>query len=125
MAHKNAETRRTYRLSENGRIHILISAARLRAKQNNLEFELDLEWLVKKVKHGRCEVSNLKFTFDPPKRGYHHNPYAPSLDRHDSKKGYTKANTKVVIWAYNQAKGQWNDKHFRRIIKAIYRGLFK
>ncbi len=125
MAHKSPATRRVYRLSQNGRVHILYGAAKLRAKKSNLEFDLDLEWIAKKVKKGRCEVSKLEFTFDPPKKGYHHNPYAPSLDRHDSRKGYTKKNTKVVIWAYNQAKGQWNDKHFRRIIKSIYRGLFK
>ena len=123
MAHKNAESRRKYRLSENGRVRILLSSAKLRAKKSKVEFDLDIKWLVSKLKSGRCEMSKIKFTFDQPKKGYHHNPYAPSLDRHDPKKGYTKENTKVVIWAYNQAKGQWNQQHFRRIIRAIARNF--
>ncbi len=121
MAHKDAESRRKYRLSQNGRIRILIGSAKVRAKKGKIKFELDIEWLVEKLKSGRCERSGLKFTYEPPKKGYHHNPYAPSLDRKDPKRGYTKANTEVVIWAYNQAKGQWNQKHFRRIMRAIVR----
>ena len=87
MAHKNAESRRKYRLSENGRVRILLGSAKLRAKKSKVAFDLDLKWLVSKLKSGRCEMSKIKFTFDPPKKGYHHNPYAPSLDRHDPKRG--------------------------------------
>ncbi len=123
MAHKNAASRRKYRLSENGRAHILLSSAKQRARKCNVVYELDIEWLYKKLEKGVCEMSKMEFTFDPPKAGFHHNPYAPSLDRHDPKKGYTKKNTKLVLWAYNQAKGQWNQKHFRRIMRAIVRNF--
>ena len=124
MPYKNAESRRKYRLSEEGRMRILLTAAKQRAKKGELVFELDLEWLAAKLASGKCEMSNLKFSFEAPRKGYHHNPYSPSIDRHNPKLGYTKKNSKVVVTAYNIAKNQWNMKHFRRIIKAIYRGLF-
>ncbi len=123
MAYKNTETRRKYRLSEKGRMRILLNAARVRAKKNNLVFELDLKWLFAKLKSGKCEMCEIKFTYDAPKQGYHHNPYSPSIDRHDPKIGYTKRNSKVVITAYNIAKNQWNQRHFRRIMRAIVRGF--
>ncbi len=116
--------RRQFYLTVNGRAGRMCSAAKLRAKQNNLKFDLDVKWITKKINQGHCEMTGMKFTLEAPRKGYFHNPYAPSLDRHNQTKGYTKDNVKVVIWAYNQAKGQWNRKHFKRIIKAIYKGMF-
>ncbi len=118
----NKKRRQNY-LTINGRASMMCSAAKRRAKCSKLKFDLTPQWIIKKIKRGRCEMTGIKFTLEAPRKGYYHNPYAPSLDRHDHKKGYTKDNVKVVIWAYNQAKGQWNRKHFRRIIKAIYKGM--
>ncbi len=117
--------RRQYYLTVNGRASTMCAAAKHRAKHYNLKFNLDVKWIIKKMLRGRCEMTGMKFTLEAPRKGYSHNPYAPSLDRHDQTKGYTKRNVKVVIWAYNQAKGQWNRKHFKRIIKAIYKGMFE
>ncbi len=103
----------------------MYSSAKYTAKCHNLKFNLTTKWIIKKINQGRCEMTGMKFTLEAPRKGYYHNPYSPSLDRHNHKKGYTKDNVKVVIWAYNQAKGQWNRKHFKRIIKAIYKGMFK
>ncbi len=126
MTRKQANKhRRQYYLTVNGRASTMCSAAKHRAKLCKLKFDLDVKWIVKKINKGRCEMSGMKFTMEAPRKGYAHNPYAPSLDRHNQKKGYTKDNVKVVVWAYNQAKGQWNRKHFKRIIKAIYKRMFK
>lgn len=113
------------RKSLEGRAIFLLRSAKMRAKKNKLDFELDFEWLVDKLRNGTCEMCGLKISYDPPKKNFHHNPYSPSIDRHDPKKGYTKGNSKVVITAYNIAKNQWNQRHFRRIIKAIYEGMLK
>ncbi len=118
------EKRRQYFLTVNGKATSMYSSAKYTAKCHNLEFNLTTQWIIKKIKQGRCEMTGMKFTLEAPRKGYFHNPYSPSLDRHDQTKGYTKDNVKVVIWAYNQAKGQWNRKHFRRIIKAIYKRMF-
>ncbi len=116
--------RREYYLTVKGRASRLCSAARQRAKHHNLEFNLTPEWIVEKIEGGYCEKTWMAFTLEPPRKGYFHNPYAPSLDRRDHTKGYTKDNVDVVIWAYNQAKGQWNRKHFERIMREIVRGFY-
>ncbi len=117
------ERKRKYYLTVEGRASKLYSSAKLRAKHHNLEFDLTVDWILEKIKKGYCEKTDLKFTLEPPRKGYFHNPYAPSLDRRDHTKGYTKDNVDVVIWAYNQAKGQWNRKHFERIMWAIWNHL--
>ncbi len=121
----NNKKRRLYFLTVNGKATSMYSTAKYTAKRHNLEFDLNTKWIIKKIKQGKCEMTGMRFTLEAPRKGYAHNPYSPSLDRHDQTKGYTKDNVKVVIWAYNQAKGQWNRKHFRRIIKAIYKRMFK
>ncbi len=113
--------RRKNYLTINGRASRLYSSAKQRAKHHNLKFDLNVDWVIKKIEEGRCEKTGLEFTLEPPRKGYFHNPYAPSLDRRDHTKGYTKDNVDVVIWAYNQAKGQWNKKHFERIMRSIVR----
>ncbi len=122
---RSNESRRRYYLTVNGRASQMLTSAKYRAKQHRLKFDLNTQWVIKKIKQGKCEMTGMKFTLEAPRKGYFHNPYAPSLDRHNHSKGYTKDNVKVVIWAYNKAKGQWNRKHFKRIIKAIYKGMFK
>ncbi len=116
--------RREYYQTVKGRASRLYSAARQRAKHYNLEFDLTPDWVLEKIRSGYCEKTGMAFTLEPPRKGYFHNPYAPSLDRRDHKNGYTKDNVDVVIWAYNQAKGQWNNKHFERIMLAIVQGFF-
>ncbi len=116
--------RREWYLTTIGRASRLYSSAKQRAKHHNLEFDLTPEWIAEKILVGDCEKTGLSFTLEPPRKGYFHNPYAPSLDRRDQTKGYTKDNVDVVIWAYNQAKGQWNRKHFERIIWAIWQNLY-
>ncbi len=115
--------RREYYLTVKGRASRLCASSKQRAKKHNLEFDLTVDWIIKKIGNGWCEKTGMAFTLEPPRKGYFHNPYAPSLDRRDQKKGYTKDNVDVVIWAYNQAKGQWNKKHFKRIIFAILKGF--
>lgn len=53
-----------------------------------------------------CEVTGIKFIKENGKMG----AYTASLDRIDSTKGYTLKNTRMVIWAFNKAKGEWDEK---------------
>ena len=127
MPYKSPEDRRRrqseYSKTLSGRASILTKDAKYRAKKAGLCFDVDSAWILKKLDLGFCEMTGLAFTYEAPRKGYMRNPYSPSIERHDNSLGYTKKNTKVVIWAYNQAKGQWNDKHFKRIIYAIHRRM--
>lgn len=58
-------TRKRYqhkkRLSKEGRAYILMSAARIRAARDGWAFDLDLDWVKRKIYAGTCEVSGLPF----------------------------------------------------------------
>lgn len=48
-----------------------------------------------------------------------HDPFSPSLDRHDRSKGYTSTNTRVVVTAFNVAKGQWTLDTFEAVARGF------
>lgn len=110
-----------YSLKENRANH-LIGSARSRARKTGVKFNLNTKWLLDKLE-GKCEITGLSFSFRPPRKNYVSNPMSPSLERIKPKGGYTKGNVKVVVWAVNICKWEWTVKDFKKIIKAIYKGL--
>lgn len=78
--------------------------ARNRAKQKGMDFDLTKEWV--KARAEKCELSGLPFR--PEYDGVHgRNPFAPSVDRIDSSKGYTQDNCRVILYCLNMGLGQW------------------
>jgi hypothetical protein len=73
-----------------------------RAAKKGLEFNLTIEWLIEKLKDGKCEATGIPFKLKP--NNTTSNPYYPSIDRIDSSKGYTKDNCQLVITAFNNLK---------------------
>jgi hypothetical protein len=61
------------------------------------------DWLKAKVDAGVCELTGTPFDFS----GRKGNPYAPSLDRIDSSKGYTRDNVRLVCFGLNAAMNVW------------------
>lgn len=61
--------------------------------------------------NGRCQVTGIPFG-PKPVDSYFRNPYAPSLDRIDSSKGYHKDNVRLVLCAVNTAMNEWGLKLF-------------
>ena len=88
------------------------NAAKVRAKKEGWEFDLTIDWVLKKVLAGRCEATGIKF-------GKTGTPWVASLDRKDSKRGYTKDNCWVVCWAFNRAKGKHNNHHLVKLARGI------
>lgn len=93
----------------------MVCVARHRAKRKKLAFDLTNERVAKALEKGVCEVTGLPFVLQAKGRS----PWAPSLDRTDPKKGYTLENVKVVVWAYNTAKGDWPAEDVVKLAKAI------
>ena len=91
----------------------LCTHAKRRAKQKNLGYELDPFWVRERIDTGRCEVTNIPFEI---KVG---SPWMPSIDRIDSSKGYTKENSRLVVWAFNRARGTFSDDVMLRLARAI------
>jgi hypothetical protein len=81
-----------------------------------------MSWVLTKLENGFCEVTGIPFVLQiNEKYGTTNNmqPYSPSLDRTDPKKGYTEDNVKVVVAIYNQAKMHWGHHDVVTLAKAI------
>lgn len=63
---------------------------------------------------GRCELTGIPFSASKP-LGCQRAPFAPSVDRIDSKRGYSADNCRLVCFAVNVALNQWGDAVTRRI----------
>jgi hypothetical protein len=84
----------------------------LRAKRNAARRRVEFGISESYVRHlleicgARCSVSGLKLnvTFDGT---WSRNPWAPSIDRIDAKRGYVEGNCRVVCVAANVALNEW------------------
>ncbi len=88
----------------------LVAIAKYRANKKDIEFSLSAEFIFKKLKEG-CVKTGLQFTLEDNGSNYsNRSPTTPSVDKIDSKKGYTEDNVQIVCWAYNVAKQQFSDE---------------
>lgn len=102
----------------------LLRSARQRAKTRGIDFFLsvdDMGLLVNQA-NGVCSVSKIPFDTscrDSGLKKFERNPYAPSIDRIDSTKGYFLENCRLVSIAVNYALGTWGDS----VLKTIALGV--
>jgi hypothetical protein len=92
----------------------VIAGAKARAKKAGLEFDLTNEW-ASEVSDGRCCLSGIPFVAATGKPS----PFSPSIDRIDQKRGYTKDNCRLVLWAVNRFRGEDTDEVLLHIAEAI------
>ena len=101
-----------------GRARTLLTGARRR----DANCSVTLEHIVQGIQRGHCPVTGIRFdltTGHQALSGRSKSPYSPSLDRIDSRKGYTNENTRIVIWQYNMAKGELADYEILFICQQI------
>ena len=100
-------------------IRAKINGAKSRAKYKNLEFDIDVEYIEKLLidQNNRCFYSNIEFNNEIEN-------ISVSIDRIDSKKGYTKDNTRLVCSGVNLMKSDFVEEEFLGYIKSIYSNLF-
>ena len=100
------ETMRAYRKvllsTPEGKAKLLLWTAKNNATRKGLDFALTEERVAARIAEGRCEMTGIPFVLGDP--GHR---YAPSLDRIDCRKGYTPENTRVVVWMFNRARGNY------------------
>jgi hypothetical protein len=86
----------------------MLRSAKSRAKENNLEFDIDLQYL-QSVATDYCPIDGLPFDWERHLATDKSLPLAtPSLDRIDSSKGYVKGNVKIIGWKWNAKKSNMN-----------------
>lgn len=96
----------------------LLTWIRVRAARTQREFDLTREWIADRLQAGVCEVTGIPLELGKPPGSRFH-PWAPSVDRIDSKLGYTQGNCRVVCWIYNMAKSEWSDEVVMTFAKAL------
>lgn len=74
-----------------------------------------------KAQRGKCAVTKLEMKSQTGGNTY--TPYSVSLDRKNSKLGYTKKNVRLICMAVNTFRGQMSDGEMLTIAKAIVKGV--
>ena len=92
----------------------LVAAAKSRAAIKGLPFELTVEWVQAALDMGVCEATGIAFDL-MASRGWN----TPSLDQVQAGCGYTKANTRVVLFGLNAACGNWGENRVIEMANAI------
>ncbi len=102
-------------------VRAALSRARQRARRDDIKFDLTTEDLnvLWEACEGRCAVSGLPFSLDTFSDALVKLPFAPSIDRINSSKGYTLKNTRLVCTAANFAMNQWGVEVLRRLSKGV------
>lgn len=116
-AARRANLRRNYherRTNLAARVGHLVRDGRKRSKQRKIPFRLTRSWISRAQKQSVCAVTGIMF--DLTSRAGSVNPLAPSLDRIDSRKGYTDNNTRLVLHFVNMAKSDLTDAEFRTLV---------
>lgn len=96
---------------DHGRYRRLFTKTRANAQQRDIYFgltETEFTWLVRRSR-GRCELSGIHFDFgyDLAAMKGSRRPFAPSIDRIDSQRGYTVDNCRIICVIANYALGGW------------------
>ena len=106
-----------------GRAKSLLKTTRRRSsKFENVTNPVDLEFVIDKLEKGRCEVTGVSFCYEN-NFGTSKNPLSPSIDRIDSNIGYSKENTRLVIWQYNLMKGELTDSQIFDIFGEYFKSI--
>jgi len=96
------------------RLRAALAAAKSRAKERGLNFDLKLKDLGAPT---HCAVTGIEF--DMTKSFREGNIFVPSLDRIDPSLGYVRGNVRVVIHGYNLAKHTGTDGDVMRFAEAL------
>lgn len=83
------------------------------------EFDLSQEWLIAELERCdyRCTLTGIPFQADRID-GKRVNPFAPSIDRIDTSRGYTPNNVRLVLTSVNLALSDFGLDHFDEICRA-------
>lgn len=107
------------RTGKEGYLKTMLRSAKSRAKENNLEFDIDLQYL-QSVATDHCPVDGLPFDWNRQLEADKSLPFAtPSLDRINSSQGYVKGNVKIIGWKWNAKKSNMNLDDLLLLVKYV------
>jgi hypothetical protein len=115
--------------TEKGIASNIFSRKKYDSKSKNLDFDLDTDWIVDKLKkiNWKCELTQIPFdTFrndDEKKTGF--NSHSISVDRINPKKGYTKDNVRFILNQVNVFKQNGTDEQMYELAEALIKNRKK
>lgn len=89
------------------RIQRMLVLATKRAKQKGWKINITKDWIRERI--DKCEATGIPFDNGYEGTFITMNPYAPSIDRIDSNKGYTMDNCRLVLTTFNSLKSSLSD----------------
>ena len=107
LSGKKKLTQQEWRHSVNGYASRFIE----RAKLNTVDTDLTQDYLISLLNTGTCNITGIPFRYKNEFDSYH-NPYAPSIDRIDSSKGYYKDNVQIILATLNRMKNDLPNDDF-------------
>jgi hypothetical protein len=92
-----------------------MAKCRYRATKRKHHCSIDREFIADRLRltRGRCELTGLRFSTDRDDEA--NRPFAHSIDRIDSNKGYTRGNIRIVCAGINVAMMHWGEALFAKM----------
>lgn len=112
------KTSKTYRskIRDKKPWFLMLRRAESRAKQKGMDYSLTAAWAQARWT-GRCELTGIPFDlFKSRKEGMSR---CPSLDRIDNLLGYTKENTRFILYSLNAFKSNTSEEEMLFIARAL------
>lgn len=102
-------------LAEKSWLDEALAKCRYRATKRKHHCSIDREFIADRLRltRGRCELTGLRFSMD--KENPANRPFAHSIDRIDSSKGYTRGNVRIVCAGINIAMMHWGEALFGKL----------
>lgn len=98
-----------------GRAMMLRNRCKMRAKKYNMEFTLSKDCVVSLLSTLKCAKTGIDLIMDDSV----YNPYAPSIDRIDSNKGYTDDNIQFTCMIYNFCKNSFTEEQVEEFFNKL------
>ena len=116
-----AEQQRRKRNTLRGALNSKVSAARQRARNKNLPFDLDVNFVndMWESQSGKCALTGKQMTYRGNKNSQESFD-SFSIDRIDSTKGYTRDNIQLVKWGVNSIKSSMSMDVFFKLVADLY-----
>jgi len=101
----------------------MISAARQRAKDKNLDFNIDHDY-IRSITPSHCPILGMSLEWSKYRGGPRTTlPNSPSLDRIDPAKGYVKDNVWIISHRANAIKNNASHEELKLVTEAVGRAI--